>query len=181
MIKIKVLFLLILISLSSAWPSEKNPDVKTLVKSLLLGKMQNSSRFNTKGCQQYDAQWMAFFIFQQPFVATYQFAANCDIQGTIPISSPGPFPLELKVRHLEGVEQVKMNMTLATNLEQQIVTLTASKGKLSGKKNHYFSANYQVKLDIKNGKIAVLNEKGTIDFYSDNSYKKKIATETIGK
>ena len=158
-------------------------ELKQLLKSIIptaYNKKTDSNKFNIHGCKDYQPQWMAYFIFKQDFEIKYKFGKTCDLDGKFKVSSPGPFPLKLKLKDFGKYNKIQMQTKIDVNIEKKTVNLTGTQGKLIGNNTHYFQINLTIEFELEDNKLKNKKETGVINFFKDKNYKNISYSEKIG-
>jgi len=99
-------------------------------------------------------KWLALVLVGTPIPLNLVFQKNCDVQGKLVIDRK-PFPFELQLRHLKGIDRVKAVMTpqVIPDLANKVVrvSILTDKGTLFSSKEGDvlgFSSEYHVAIGL---------------------------------
>ncbi len=127
-------FTLILVAPLSSWASNAEAEkfAKNLYRQLRGTPPKGKPAFTVRKCERISAQnWAKLLLLGQPIEHQVKFAEGCDLEGTLRLSSGG-FPVDMKLRHVEGTERLKgyiqPNFTPDFSAKQVRVEIVGSKG-----------------------------------------------------
>lgn len=159
-------------------------ETKQLLESLLPFHKKQQGQFKIDQCKTDKSKWMLLLISKQPFTEKVKFQRGCDIQGQYTTKMGIPFPVKLKLRHLENFKQVQFNFLIRLSYDPvPMIKVDMQNGKLTGKKDQiHFDVEYAAEIDPLS-KEFIKNDKGgtiTIDQINDKKINQTIPIKPRG-
>jgi hypothetical protein len=139
-------------------------------------KIKHKTKFKTKGCN-FDGKKLATLIlFNKKMTHKFKFGKDCDLEGNYSPQMTKPFPVEFKVRNLDGFNRIKMTMQIKVlKAKEFIVEIAAIKSILLNEKSEAkFKFEYQVMLDVFSQKVNPRGGKIQLLSINGKKYKNKI-------
>lgn len=153
------------LAVASANPTAR---LKQVLRPILKGHKAGEGHLDLHGCGVPISKIVQFLVFGSPFVHTFQFSVDCDVQGTVQVR-PGEFPVDVDLKGLGELTHLKAMAELVVSAERNyeiVLKPHLSAGKLSVKGETEpldFAAHYRVAFRDITHLAAPVNEGGKID------------------
>ncbi len=127
----------------------------------------SSSKFNVRGCKNYEKEWVGVFLTNQRRDFHYNFQKGCDIQGVIKALPGRKVKMDLKLRNVGVFERTELDISY--QLQLNVITRVdffINDGTLyaKGEGDTRFTGDYSVDLNPLKKSLIEKNRGGTLKF-----------------
>lgn len=153
----KILFILVLMLSQTIYAKNESSQVKKSLKALLGPIIQKPFKdskallgdFSIDKCEAQKINWMDVILMRGSAALNYKFKPGCDIEGTVVPAVIRPFPVDLKLKHLQDFHRLESENKIIPSIESKpLMNLEVRSARLSGKRGVVkFEADYAVRID----------------------------------
>lgn len=155
-IALAILFLSLITNSAFANKAKLGPALQAVIQEILQNRKAGSYKnFSVKDCPKHKVDWVKIILKRQKQTLTYNFAKECDLDGTVEPQVLEKFPLNFRLRNLDEFNSIKGEAKLSPTIASRpLLRLDLANTEMSSpKENIKFRAYYEAEIDPFSSKV----------------------------